>query len=111
MTFLIKECDSVSVRIYIAGDIGLIKNACREFVMSGLCVNITETDYIYTMGSETGACVELINYPRFPTTEEELFNKGITLAKFLLDKCFQGSCSVVSKSRTIWITRRSEDFK
>ena len=73
----VKEVDTYWVRIYMAGDLQIAKHICREFCMVGLCINISETDYIYTMGEEIGFCVELINYPRFPATEKDGIITGI----------------------------------
>ena len=100
---------SVSCKIWIAGDLEAIKAACSEFCMSGLCVSVTPTEFIFTMGRETGACVGLINYPRFPSSERELVATATQLANFLLERLFQGSCTVEGPSQTTWITRREQD--
>jgi hypothetical protein len=105
----VKECDTYWVKIYMAGDIDVAKQTCREFCMIGLCVNIHETDYIYTLGEENGFCVELINYPRFPTTSNDITNKATELADLLMERCFQGSYSLMTPEKTYWVTRREGD--
>lgn len=50
-----------------------IEAICQEYCnKAGLCVTVTETKFIYTNGSEPGAIIGLINYPRFPTDRVEL---------------------------------------
>ena len=105
----VKECDTYWVKIYMAGDINVAKQTCREFCMIGLCVNVHETDYIYTLGEESGFYVELINYPRFPTTGNDITNKATELADLLMQRCFQGSYSLMTPEKTYWVTRREGD--
>lgn len=105
----IKECDTYWVKIFMAGNIDVAKQTCREFCTVGLCVNIGETDYIYTLGEESGFCVELINYPRFPTTSNDITNKATELADLLMQRCFQGSYSLMTPEKTYWVTRREGD--
>lgn len=109
MEIRVKECDTYWVKIYMAGDITIAKQTCREFCMVGLCVNIYETDYIYTLGEESGFCVELINYPRFPTEILLIINKATELAELLMEQCFQGSYSLMTPEKTWWVTRREGD--
>ena len=78
--------------------------------MRGACVSISEEEYIYTMGNEAGIVVNLINYPRFPKTKEELLDQATDLADELLVKLFQGSCTVVDYSgESYFISRRTDD--
>ena len=107
----VKEVDTYWVRIYMAGDLKIAKHICREFCMVGLCVNISETDYIYTMGEEIGFCVELINYPRFPSTEKEILDRAYDLGSKLMEGLFQGSYTVMTPEKTYWVTRREIDNK
>lgn len=105
----VKDSPTYWVRIYMAGDINIAKQTCRGFCMVGLCVNIHELDYIYTLGEEKGFCAELINYPRFPSTINDLTNKATQLADLLMEKCFQGSYSLMTPESTYWVTRREGD--
>ncbi len=91
--------------IYIAGDLADINRACREFCEIGLCVTVTPTNFIYTGGSQTGARVGLINYPKFPQTVQAIRARALELAEDLVLDCYQDSCSVVFPDETIYIQR------
>ena len=104
------ECNSFWVKIYMSGDIHLAKSVCSEFCLRGLCVNLSETDYIYTMGSEIGFVVELINYARFPKTNNEIVNTAQELADLLLDRLFQGSYTLITPEKSYFVSRRKEDI-
>ena len=103
------KVDSYWARIYIAGPISEIEQVCREFVLEvGLCVTVTPTKYIYTGGEETGVIVELINYPRFPSTPDEVNNKALTLADKIMVQTCQGSYTIVTPDETVYYSRRDE---
>jgi hypothetical protein len=96
-------------RIYIAGDIAMIKQVCREHCMEiGLCVTVDPTTYIYTGGEESGAVVGLINYPRFPSDQEAIYARALDLAEKLMERCCQQSYSIVTATDTVWFSRRPE---
>lgn len=92
--------------IYIGGDVAKIKDTCREYCLKGLCVTVTPTDYIYTAGSQTGAAVGLINYPRFPAEPEQVRATAMELAKLLMTKCYQGSCTVLCSDETEYLENK-----
>jgi hypothetical protein len=94
------------VKIYISGPIEMIDQCCREFVLDGLCVNVTETQYIFTHGEQQGATIELINYPVYPKTPEEIWDTAIDLANFILDNTHQGSYTVMDPDQAITFDRR-----
>lgn len=73
----------------------------------GLCVTITETQFVYTGGREPGIAVGLINYPRFPKTPGEVFDLAVELAAMLADEMQQLGVSVVAADRTMWLHRRA----
>jgi len=100
------EAPTYSVDIFIAGDRAAAVSACREFCMEGLCVTITDADFVYTGGMETGIRVGLINYPRFPKPSEHIYNCAENLARFLIQRLFQQSCSIVTPDKTVWLSRR-----
>ena len=102
------KASTYECRIYIAGDLGRIKELCQEFAWRGLCVTVTPTTYVYTGGREEGAVVGLMNYPRFPTQREELDKSAKHLAKFLLGALYQKTCSVVTPDVTFWLTRTTK---
>ena len=103
-------CPTHVIKIYIAGDVQLARQFLQEYVMEGACVSISKEEYIYTLGRESGIVVNLINYPRFPKTEEELLDQAIKLARKLILKLFQGSCTVVDyNGNSDFISRRKDD--
>lgn len=107
-----KDCPTHIIKIYIAGDKNLARQVLQEYVMRGMCVSISDEEYIYTMGNETGIVVNLINYPRFPKSAKELLNEATELAHHLLEKLHQGSCTVADYcGETYFLTRREDDRK
>lgn len=95
------------VRIYVSGPIPMIEQCCREFVLEGLCVTVTPTNYIFTHGEQTGAIIEIINYPVYPSSPEEQWDKAIDLANFILDNTHQGSYTVMDAENVITFDRRT----
>lgn len=94
--------------IFIAGDYAEAKKICREWAMEvGACVTVEKVDFVYTGGEEAGVRIGLINYPRFPTTEEELGRKAREIADRLMNGLCQMSYSVVGPRETEWVSRRA----
>lgn len=100
-----KEVKTFWCKIYISGSREIIEQICRRECLRGLCVNIKETKFIYTGGEEVGVEIGLINYPRFPTTAEDLWLDAVGLAINLLSETYQKSALVMSPTLTSWITR------
>jgi len=101
------ECDTIQLTIFMAGDVQIAKQVCREYCFEkGLCVTIEPTTYIYTGGEESGFRIGLINYPRFPSTIEDLSLKASDLASALMIKLCQHSYSIVFPEKTVWFSRR-----
>jgi len=93
--------------IFLAGDFQTAKHACRRYCLEvGLCITVTETEFVYTGGSESGVIVGLVNYPRFPTTPEKLKEMAKDLATYLMDACCQHSVMVMTPDSTEWLSRR-----
>lgn len=92
--------------IYIAGDFTTAKHICREFCMTGLCVTVEPTTFVYTGGAEEGVRVGLLNYPRFPCEPGDLLARARQLADDLRDGLCQHSWSIVTPTETIWSSRR-----
>lgn len=81
-----------------------VREVCQEFCdCRGLCVTITETEYIYTQSNEPGAAIGFINYARFDSDPGRYKNLAIELAKLLKAKLDQLGVSVVLPDTTIWI--------
>ena len=103
------ECDTHWARIFIAGPLDIIEQVCREYVFHvGLCVTVTPTKYIYTGGEETGVEIGLINYPRFPSTHDEIKERAISLAHKIMNETHQGSYTVMTSKTTYYYSRRDE---
>ncbi len=94
-----------TVSIHMAGDIEAAKNVIRRRCYNyGLCVTVTAALFIYTGGEESGFTVGLVNYPRFPATPDEIWQKATQLVAELLPACNQRSALIVAPDKTEWIT-------
>ena len=106
------EVDTFTAKIYLAGDIREIEQACREFCMSeGLCVTVNPTWFVYTGGQEGGAEIGLINHGKFPATPQEIRNTAIRLAKVLIERANQWTATVVMPDKTLWLSRKPDDLE
>jgi hypothetical protein len=100
-----KECERISITIYMAGDIAQAKQIIRGFCWArGWCVTVTPTAYIYSGGEESGFIVGIENYPRFPSTLDELTGKAKELAERLAVLLFQKSYMICTPKTTFWQT-------
>lgn len=100
-----KTTRTYTVTIFMAGDISVARQVCREACMQkGLCVHIYEADFVYTGGMETGFAIGLINYPRFPVAERDLFGRAAALAEMVRERCCQRSYTLVATDKTVWVT-------
>jgi hypothetical protein len=102
----VSEVPTYTVDIFIAGEPADARRLCREFCMTGLCVTVTPTEFIYTGGAETGVRVGLINYPRFPSTPEELWAKASQLSEVLRRGLCQWSYLLVAPDKSVWVSER-----
>jgi hypothetical protein len=103
--------ETFAARIYASGPIDIIKQACREYCKSeSLCVNVSETLFIYKGGEEFGACVELINYPKFPIPNREILHKATELASNIKDSACQDSILIMTPDDTYWYSDREREF-
>jgi len=79
-----------------------VRAALQKYVdAEGFCVSVTETEFIYTKGNEPGLIVGLINYPRFPSSQDEIKNHALEIAMMLMRLCKQVRVSIVMKNYTI----------
>ena len=98
------------IKIYASGPIEEAKHVIRKYVKyNPLCVTIEKTTFLYTGGEESGYVVGLINYPRFPSTPQDLWKKAIDLANILRDETFQWSILIMSPDKTTWLSDREEE--
>lgn len=95
---------SFYAQIWIAGDKRTAIEACRSFCMkTPLCVTVNTVSYVYTGGLQTGVCVRLFNYPRFPASTEQIMEKARALAEHLKVALCQRSYSIEYPHETTWI--------
>lgn len=109
-TAKVVTAETWAATIWIAGDLPDIRLACRHYTLKGLCVTVTPTTFVFTGGVEEGAAIGLINYPRFPKEASELDREAESFAHWLVERLCQQSCSVVMPSRTIWLSRRTDEI-
>lgn len=105
-----KEAPSYPVTIFIAGDPEEAFTDCAAYCDAvGLCVTVTSTTYVYTGGSEVGVAIGLINYPRFPSTPSEIWQRAEALAERLRGHLGQQSYTIQAPDRTVWFSHRAGD--
>ncbi len=102
----VEFCDTLTYRLWIAGDYDDAVRVVREFCQEGACFAVQPTDYVYTGGMESGVCVTLINYPRFPSGSGDLRDKITRLADLLKERLFQESYTIQDPEKTVWVTTR-----
>lgn len=99
---------SYTVRLYMAGDIEIVKQFLRKEVYppnAGLCVTVEKPTYIYTGGGEEeGFVIGFVNYPRFPKATSEIWKRAFDIAYKLITHLGQWSALLVAPDRTEWLT-------
>jgi hypothetical protein len=94
-------------RIYVAAaprNQAEAKDICQEYVDSvGLCVTVSDTEYVFTHGSEAGVIVGIINYPRFPVKPAVIRKRALALAAILKKRLKQKRVSVEFPDETIML--------
>jgi hypothetical protein len=104
------EVASYPVSIFIAGSVWEAETICRDYCDEvGFCVTVTETTFCYTGGEEAGVIVGLINYPRFPSTPEAIWQRAEALGALLCAGLKQQSYTIQAPDRTVWFSHRDED--
>lgn len=68
-------------------------------------VTLTPTEFIYVDGREPGVIIGLINYPRFPRSEEDIKAIAIGMTKGLMESFHQERISIVFSNETIMLER------
>lgn len=105
-----KSSKSYGLDIFIGGDYYVAKQVCRRYCMDfGFCVSITQTDFIYTGGEESGVRIGIVQYPRFEKSNQELWNHARTLGVKLMEELCQTSFLIQGPDNTEWFSRRKED--
>ena len=99
-----KEVPTYTVRLYMAGDINSAKYILRMKCWHvGLCVTIEPTTFIYTGGEEAGFVIGFVNYPRFPKTPSEIYERAHSMAHSLMPVLNQSTALLVATDKTVWI--------
>ncbi len=97
------------VKIYASGPIEVAKQLVRkECLRVGLCVTIEPTLFVYTGGEESGFCIGLIQYPRFPLPEHEIWERALDLATKIRDATYQLSFLIMDRDRVYWQTAKDD---
>lgn len=98
-------------RIYISGPVAEIKQTCRHWVKENpCCVNVSKTSFIYPGGEETGACVELVNYPKFARSSEEILEAAKALGFEIKAATAQDSFLIATPTTTYWWSDREQTW-
>jgi len=111
MKLFVKAAKAYRVAIYMAGDRVTALQVCREYCLAvGLCVTVSERQYVYAGGEEAGFMVELVNYPRFPSDPRAIFKNAEQLARALISALHQHSAMIQDDKQVVWMTRRQENM-
>ena len=104
--------ETFTIAIHIAGDYGIAKALCKGFAWdSPTCVTINKQCFIYTGGTEDGVRIGLVNYPRFPKTEDYLLGQAMRLTKMLIKETHETTALIVTDNQTFWVHRERQDSK
>jgi len=77
----------------------------------GLCVTVTPTRFVYTQsiatpqGFDDGCFVELIAYPRFPSSKYDIVKDAIALTKIFITEFNQNRISIITSDQTYLIEK------
>lgn len=98
-----------TIKLYVAGPIEQAKQVIRrKSYPKGLCVTVEPTTYIYAGGEEAVYVVGLLAYPRYPESDESLYEKGVSLLTDLIEETYQWSGLIVTPEFTRHFSRRPE---
>ena len=82
---------------------------CRDYANKvGLGLTVSGTLFIYTGGGEPGVVVGLINYPRFPSTTNDIYTHAKAIAEICMEQFKQERISIVMKNKTVMIEREDD---
>jgi hypothetical protein len=103
------EVPSYPVSIFIAGTLMEAETICLDYCdRTGFCVTVTETTYCYTGGEEAGVIVGLINYPRFPSMPDIIWQRAEELAAELRERLKQDSYTIQAPDKTVRFSHRED---
>lgn len=83
-----------------------VKLVCQAYCDKiGFGVSVTPTNFVYTGGHEEGVIVGIMNYPRFPKSEEELKIRALEIAQILLKKFNQERLSIEYPDKVVMLEK------
>ncbi len=86
-------------------DVAMAHRICQEYVdRGGVGVTVTPLRFLYTGGAEDGVAVGLVNYPRFPSTPEQIRARALELAELLRSRLQQCRVSMVFPDETVMLS-------
>jgi hypothetical protein len=85
------------------------KKICQDYCdIVSYCVTLTPTEFIYKDGNEPGFIIGLINYPRFPSTQNDINSKAILIAKTFMHEFNQYRISIQTSNQTIMLEQEND---
>jgi hypothetical protein len=100
----VKKEQTFQSAIYISANLHTVQDVCAEFCKKNpSCVTVEPVDFIFCGGAQSGFRVKFINYPRFPSSVDQIKQKAESLALNLLIASHQLSCSVVHSDETVYM--------
>lgn len=108
MKFRCVESCHAFADIYIASPYEETLMFLRRYCESGFCVNVSRCDYVYKFGMESGVKIGLINYPRFPTEQENLTKLALEIGLGLAEHTGQGSFTITTPNCSKFYSRRGD---
>lgn len=106
-----RQCQTFRITLHVAGDLAVIRQACREFTtqQGTLCVTVKPETFVYPHGAEQGAEIGLLIYPRFPDkSREELWRQAVALLMLLIERGCQRSGLACGDDVTKWFSAVNE---
>lgn len=84
--------------------VAVVTKECQKYCdEKSLCVTITETNFVYKNGNEPGVFIGLINYPRFPSSKENILEHAKNIGYILMDKLEQNRVTIITPGETIML--------
>jgi hypothetical protein len=73
----------------------------------GDCITISNTDFIYKNGGETGVAIGFIQYPRFIRDEDDILDRALRLAEKIMNRMQQYRVTVVCSDETYMLSNEN----
>jgi hypothetical protein len=103
-------CPTHVVYIYVAGQAEDAKRSLsRQCLEDYRCVFVESGSYIYPGAREEGVKVTLVNYPRYPASQDDINERAMLMASVLIRDMYQHSAMIVTPTETVWVTHRHNE--